>query len=305
MSERVGAGSSAPALWMVLGAFLFATMAVGIKTASQSFGTFELIFYRGVVSVIFMALMVRARGASLRTPVPMMHLTRSVIGVVSLGSWFYAIAHLPLATAMTLNYMSGVWVAAFILGGALLYGQGQGQGPLMGTVLLGFAGVVMTLRPTIDHDQLFAGVVGLLSGIGAALAYMQVTALGKAGEPEERTVFYFAVGTMVLGGAGLVFAPVTPWEQVRWQDAAWVVPIGVLASLGQWCMTRAYRKGATLVVASMQYSGIVFASGYSLLLFGDHIAPLGWAGIAVIVVSGLLATVLRSRAIPNTPAEEH
>jgi len=305
MSERRGAGSSAPALWMVLGAFLFATMAVGIKTASQSFGTFELIFYRGVVSVVFMALMVRARGASLRTPVPMMHLTRSVIGVVSLGSWFYAIAHLPLATAMTLNYMSGVWVAAFILGGALLYGQGQGQGPLMSTVLLGFAGVVMTLRPTIDHDQLFAGVIGLLSGLGAALAYMQVTALGKAGEPEERTVFYFAVGTMVLGGAGLVFAPVTPWDQVRWQDAAWVVPIGVLASLGQWCMTRAYRKGATLVVASMQYSGIVFASGYSLLLFGDHIAPMGWAGIGVIVVSGILATVLRSRAIPNTPAEEH
>jgi len=305
MTPSPGAGSSAPALWMVLGAFLFATMAVGIKSASISFGTFELIFYRGVVGVVFMAMMVRARGASLRTPVPMMHLTRSVIGVASLGSWFYAIAHLPLATAMTLNYMSGVWVAAFILGGALLYGQGQGQGPLMVTVLLGFAGVVMTLRPTIDHDQLFAGVVGLLSGIGAALAYMHVTALGKVGEPEERTVFYFAVGTMVLGGAGLVFVPVTPWDQVRWQDAAWVVPIGVLASLGQWCMTRAYRKGATLVVASMQYSGIVFASGYSLLLFGDHIAPMGWAGIAVIVVSGVLATVLRSRALPNTPAEEH
>lgn len=305
MSENTGAGSSAPALWMVLGAFLFASMAVGIKFASHSFGTFELIFYRGTVSVVFMAMMVRARGASLRTPVPMMHLTRSIIGVVSLGSWFYAIAHLPLATAMTLNYMSGVWVAAFILGGALLYGQGQGQGPLMGTVLLGFAGVVMTLRPTIDHAQLFAGVVGLLSGIGAALAYMQVTALGKVGEPEERTVFYFAVGTMVLGGAGLVFAPLTPWEQVRWQDAAWVVPIGVLASLGQWCMTRAYRQGATLMVASMQYSGIVFASGYSLLLFGDHISPMGWAGIFVIVVSGLLATVLRSRAFANTPAEEH
>ena len=70
-------------------------------------------------------------------------------------------------------------------------------------------------------------------------------------------------------------------------------------------MTRAYRKGATLVVASMQYSGIVFASAYSLLLFGDHIAPLGWVGIGVIVASGLLATVLRARVLPNTPAEEH
>ena len=290
---------------MVLGSFFFATMALGIKIASNSFGTFELVFYRGIVSVIFMAIVVRARGAELRTPVPMMHVWRSTVGVLSLGSWFYAIAHLPLATAMTLNYMSGVWVAAFIVGGALLYGQPEKQGPLMGTVLLGFAGVVMTLRPTIDHDQLFAGVIGLLSGLGAALAYLQVTALGKAGEPEERTVFYFSIGTAVVGSAGMLFTDMTPWSAVRWQDAAWVVPIGILASLGQWCMTRAYRKGATLVVASMQYTGIVFSVVYSLVFFGDHITPIGWAGIAVIVASGILATILRARALPKAPAEEH
>jgi S-adenosylmethionine uptake transporter len=290
---------------MVLASFLFASMAVGIKFASNSFSTFELIFYRGIVSVIFMGIVVRARGATLRTPVPMMHLWRSTIGVLSLSSWFYAIAHLPLATAMTLNYMSGVWVAAFIVGGALLYGQSEKQGPLLGTVMLGFVGVVMTLRPTIDHNQLFAGVIGLLSGMGAALAYMQVTALGKVGEPEERTVFYFSVGTTVVGVVGMLFTEVTPWAEVRWQDAAWVVPIGILASLGQWSMTRAYRKGSTLVVASMQYSGIVFAVIFSLLIFGDTIAPMGWAGIAVIVTSGVLATILRSRAMPNTPPEEH
>jgi S-adenosylmethionine uptake transporter len=296
------------ALWMVLASFLFATMAVGIKYASNSFTTFELVFYRGLVSVVFMAIVVKARGAQLRTPVPMMHLWRSIIGVLSLSSWFYAIAHLPLATAMTLNYMSGVWVAAFIVGGALMYGpagHSQRQGPLLGTVLLGFAGVVMTLRPTIDQNQLFAGVIGLLSGIGAALAYMQVTALGRAGEPEERTVFYFSVGTAAVGSVGMLFTEMTPWDKVNTSDALWVIPIGVLASLGQWCMTRAYRKGATLVVASMQYSGIVFAVMYSLILFGDQIPAIGWLGIAVIVTSGVLATILRARAIPNTPAEEH
>ena len=290
---------------MVLASFFFATMAVGIKFASASFGTSELVFYRGLVSVAFMALVVRARGARLRTPVPMMHLWRSTIGVLSLSTWFYAIAHLPLATAMTLNYMSGVWVAAFIVGGALLYGAPQKQGPLLGTVLLGFVGVVMTLRPTIDQNQLFAGVIGLLSGMGAALAYLQVTALGKAGEPEERTVFYFSVGTTLVGAVGALFTGLTPWSSVSWQSAAWVIPIGVLASLGQWCMTRAYSHGAALVVASMQYTGIVFAAIFSLTLFGDHIAPIGWAGIAVIVSSGVLATVLRSRALPDTPAEEH
>ena len=293
------------ALWMVLASFWFALMAVGIKYASNSFGTFELVFYRGVVSVIFMAIVVRARGSSLRTPVPLMHVWRSAIGVLSLSCWFYAIAHLPLATAMTLNYMSGVWVAAFVVGGALLYGQQQPQGALLGTVLMGFIGVVMTLRPTMDQNQLFAGVIGLLSGMGSALAYMQVTALGRVGEPEERTVFYFSVGSAVVGITGMLFTNFTPWNTVRWQDAAWLIPIGILASLGQWCMTRAYRKGATLVVASMQYSGIVFAVAFSLVLFGDHIEPLGWAGIAVIVTSGVLATILRSRALPKLPAEEH
>ena len=293
------------ALWMVLGSFFFATMAVGIKYASESFGTLELVLYRGLISVIFMVVVMRLGKVSLKTPVPMMHFWRSIVGVVSLTSWFYAIAHLPLATAMTLNYMSGVWIAAFIVGGGLLYGRTQGQGMLMGTVLLGFAGVVMTLRPTMEQDQLFAGVIGLLSGMGAAMAYLQVTALGKAGEPEVRTVFYFSLGTVVVGAIGASATQFTPWSQISTAAAAWVVPIGVLATLGQWCMTRAYRHGATLVVAAMQYSGIVFSAIYSLALFDNHIPPIGWIGIAVIVGSGVLATVLRARALPNTPAEEH
>jgi S-adenosylmethionine uptake transporter len=293
------------ALWMVVASFFFATMGVGIKVASHSFNTFELVFYRGVVSVIFMAVVLRARGTSLRTPVPMMHAWRSVVGVLSLASWFYAIAHLPLATAMTLNYMSGIWVAAFIIGGAAIYGQAERQGPLMATVLAGFAGIVMMLRPTLDQNQLFAGLIGLLSGIGAALAYMQVTALGKVGEPEGRTVFYFSIGSAVVGSVGIAVNGLTAWSAISWQAASWIVPIGVLASLGQWCMTRAYSRGSTLLVANLQYAGIVFAAVYSLLLFGDQIPLIGWAGMAVIVISGLAATVLRTLSIDNAPAEQH
>ena len=293
---------------MVLASFLFATMGVGVKIASENFNTFELVCYRGLISMLFMWFMMRARGVTLATKVPMMHVWRATIGVLSLGSWFYAIAHLPLATAMTLNYMSGVWIAAFIVGGAMFYSSAKdakSQGPLLLTVLCGFAGVVMTLRPTMDQNQLFAGVIGLLSGMGAALAYMQVTVLGRLGEPEERTVFYFALGSAIAGGIGLLFTGLSPAASWSSAGAWWLVPIGILASLGQWSMTRAYSKGSTLVVATMQYSGIVFASIYSLALFGDNIPSLGWAGIVVIVVSGVGATILRSRALPNTPAEEH
>jgi S-adenosylmethionine uptake transporter len=290
---------------MVLAAFFFATMAVGIKIASSSFGLFELVFYRGLVSVIFMAVVLRARGTPFATPVPMMHAWRTVVGVFSLSTWFYAISHLPLATAMTLNYMSGVWVATFVVGGAMLYGKSTGQGPLMATVLAGFAGVVMMLRPTLDQNQLFAGLVGLLSGLGASMAYLQVTALGKIGEPEGRTVFYFSIGTTLIGLAGIGFSGFTPWAAVSWQAGTWLIPIGVLASLGQWCMTRAFSRGSTLLVANLQYAGIVFAAFYSLLLFGDKIDTIAWAGMVVIVGSGVAATILRTRILPDTPAEDH
>ena len=216
------------ALWMILGAFSFATMGVGLKVASGSFNIFELVLYCGLVGVLVMG-------------------------------WFYAIAHLPLATAMTLNYTSGVWVSAFILGGALLFGKAQRQGALMSTVLLGFGGVILMLRPTMDQNQLFAGLIGLLSGVSAALAYIQVSALGKAGEPVERTVFFFALGGVLTGAVGLLWTGFTPWANITWQAAAWIVPIGLL----------------------------------------------GWLGMALIIASGVAATFLRERALPDTPAEEH
>ena len=81
---------------MVLASLLFATMGVGVKIAARSFSITELVFYRRLVSVVFIALLLRAQGVPIRTPVPMMHAWRTLVGTLSLGAWFYAIAHLPL-----------------------------------------------------------------------------------------------------------------------------------------------------------------------------------------------------------------
>lgn len=293
------------ASWMILASLFFTTMSVCIKFASAHFHTFELVFYRGVIGIVFMAAICRSQRVPLRTPIPLMHVWRSVIGVASLTAWFYAIAHLPLATAMTLNYMSGVWVAAFLVGGTLVMGRVQDmtrQGPVVLTVIAGFTGVVMILRPTIEQNQLFAGVIGLLSGLGAALAYIQVAALGRMGEPEARTVLYFSIGTTLTGAVAMLFVGPSAWV---WPQAWWLLPIGLLAALGQLCMTKAYSSGATLVVANLQYSGIVFAALYGLFLFGDQIPLIGWAGMALIIASGIAATALRNRTLPRAPAEDH
>ncbi len=291
---------------MLLASLLFAAMGVCVKFAAAHFNSAELIFWRGLIGVVFIWAIARVRGIPLATPHLAMHAWRSLVGVFALGTWFYALAHLPLATAMTLNYLSSIWIAMFLVGGAwIAWRPGgvpavaatapAGQGPLVLAVLAGFVGVVLLLRPSVGAGQSFAASIGLLSGLAAAFAYMQVMALAKVGEPEARTVFYFAAGSGVVGALAMLWTGLSPW---RWEGAVWLLPIGLLASLGQLCMTRAYSYGATLVVANLQYSGIVFGAIFGVWLFGDTIRPLGWAGMALIIASGVAATALRERAAP-------
>lgn len=288
---------SAP--WLMLTAsLLFAVMAVCVKFASALYGAGEIVFYRSLVGALFIVGLTRSRGTSLRTQVPAMHFWRSASGVIALVLWFYAIGGLPLATAMTLNYMSSVWMALFLIGGSVLVGAARVDGRLVAAVLAGFAGVALILRPTIDQQQLWYGLAGLLSGMLAALAYLQVTALGRAGEPAQRIVFYFSLGGLAAG---------TTW--MLWQGAhahtvrgiALLLAIGLLATTAQMMMTLAYRIGRTLVNASLQYLGIVFAFAFGVLLFDDPVTISAIAGMILIVAAGLAATMLRTRQLQDAP----
>jgi drug/metabolite transporter (DMT)-like permease len=286
---------SAPWL-MIVASFLFATMGVCVKLASAHYASSELVLYRSITGALLMLALSRWQGSSLRTGVPAMHFWRSLSGVVALMLWFYAIGNLPLATAMTLNYMSSVWMALFLLGGATMLGTARIDGRLIGTVLLGFCGVALILRPTIEQDQLWHGLIGLLSGMIAATAYLQVTALGRAGEPEIRIVFYFSLGGIA---AGLLS---TLWTGLHAHTAKGVVlllAIGVLATVAQLMMTRAYSTGRTLVNASLQYLGIAYSFVFGVLLFDDRITWMALAGMLLIVCAGIAATQLRAQSLPS------
>ena len=203
-----------------------------------------------------------------------------------------------LATAMTLNYMSSVWIALFLIGGAALLapehgGHGQIDLRLVAAVLTGFAGVALVLRPTIDQDQLWHGLVGLGSGLIAAMAYLQVTALGRIGEPGERVVLYFAITGVVFGAAIALLSGGLTAHSLR--GLALLGAIGVLATLGQWMMTQAYATGATLGIAALQYLGIVFSFLFGMLIFDEQLTVLSAAGMALIITAGVAATLLRAR----------
>ncbi len=301
-----------PSLQMVLASLLFAAMGVCVKQASQQYGAGEIVMYRSLVGSAAMALAMRWRGVSWRTSVPAMHFWRGSVGTTALCLWFYAIGGLPLATAMTLNYMSSVWIALFLIGGAVLLSQGRAglDWRLVVAVLAGFAGVAMVLRPTIERDQLWYGLMGLLSGMLSAMAYLQVTALGRAGEPGERVVFYFsltgvafgAVLTLLAGGFDGGTDGAAHGHTAG--GVALLLATALLATGGQWTMTRAYARGATLGIAALQYLGIAFAFGYGVWLFDDPVRPLALAGMVLIVAAGVAATFLRRRdAAADAPAE--
>ena len=295
---------------MLLSAVFFAGMGVCVKVASEHFNASELVFYRGVISVVIMLAMLHGRDIEWRTRMPGQHLWRCAVGVFSLGTWFYALAELPLATAITLNYMSSVWVALLALITTLWWAWRGGSGPrptlaqngrqawpLGLSILASFAGVVLMLRPTVDTSQWFAGVVGLVSGLVSALAYLQVRVLTQAGEPITRTVLFFSIATVFAGAAGMGVQGISPWNA---QAALWLLPLGVLASAGQMCMTRGYSHGPTLVAANLHYAGIVFGALFSVVFFDDPLSLWTWVGMAVILLSGIWATWLQESPPPPT-----
>lgn len=288
-------------LWMLVAALLFALMGVCVKFATRDYGVMELVFYRGLIGCAGIALFTRARNATLATPVPWLHLRRGAVGTVSLGLWLYATSLLPLGTAMTLNYSSPLFLAAFTVAAALMAGRRAHWG-MAAAVLVGFAGVILVLQPSFDGAQSNAALAGLASGVMAALAYWHIKELGRLGEPEWRIVFYFAASGVVLGLIGALvvgFSPLTP------RGVVLLLAVGLTATLAQLAMTRAYGHGRTLLTANLQFSAIVFASILGMAVFDDRLGLASWLGIGLIIASGVIATILSARrARPEQPVEE-
>lgn len=269
--------------WMLVAGFLFATMGVFIKIAAAQFDAAELALYRSLFSLVAVAAVALARGGTAWSPHMPTHLVRGTVGAISLIGYFYAIAHLPLSTAQTLNYTSPLFLA---IATTVVMGE-RFTGRLVAAIVLGFAGVALLLQPNFDKGQSTPALFGLLSGIFAAWAYLAVRTLGRLGEPDWRVVFWFgALGTILSAVWQLTTSTFHP---IRWDNAWLIVGIGVTGTLAQLAMTRAYRTGNTLVVGSLSYSTIVFATVFTIALWDEKLSALSWLGMAVIVASGLVA----------------
>lgn len=276
-------------LWMIAASFLFACMGVCVKLAAATHSAVEITFWRSAIALLLMYGLVRLRGVSLRTPHWRWQIIRGLVGFSALFSYFYAITLLPLATAVTLNYTSAIFLALYLV----LAGWRMRTG-MLGALAIGLAGVVLLLKPTLHEDQLVGGLIGLGSGVLAGMAYFSVRELGARGEPETRTVFYFSLVATVCSAIWLAFGAINPVDA----DSGLILfGVAAFATLAQLAMTRAYSRGKTLMSAALAYSTVIFSSLAGMLFWGEVLPASAWAAIGLIILSGIAATHF-SRASP-------
>ncbi|TRZ90257.1 MAG: DMT family transporter [Rhodocyclaceae bacterium] len=278
-------------LWMIAASLLFASMGVCVKLGSAQFSAAELVFWRGFVATLILGFYVLARRLSLATPHARTHVARGLAGFVSLVMYFYAISLIPLAAAVTLNYTSPLFLALLLV----LWLKEPVRRGFHGALAAGFIGVICLLQPTLGGDQWLGAVFGLGSGIISSIAYLNVRRLGELGEPEWRTVFYFSA-LSALGGLPW-FLTASSFHAIDGHGWLLLLGVGGFGVLAQLCMTAAYKRGKTLVSASLAYSTVIFSSVFGMLLWDETLPWLGWAGVVLIVASGLFATALSRRTV--------
>lgn len=282
------------ALWMLVAGLLFACMGVLVKYGSPHFATSELVFYRSLFGLLIMFAMLHRSNVVLSTRHWRSHLWRGLSGTIAMMLFFYCIGVLPLATAITLNYTSSLFISAL----TVLVLKEKFHLPLTSALAVGFTGVALLLHPTLAHNQLLPGLLGLLSGLLASVALLNVRHLGALGEPGMRVVFYFNLIATLGSGVWMLQDTLHP---IRIGDLPLLIAIGASATFAQLAMTRAYRTGQTLVVGSLAYSTIVFSALFGLLFWHELLSFSAWLGIALIIASGMLSLRL---APTNTEARK-
>ncbi|GAB2886992.1 DMT family transporter [Uliginosibacterium flavum] len=271
------------ALWMLLACFLFATMGACVKLAGGFFNVGQTVGMRGLVPVLLIGAWILWQRQQLRSPHWKSHLYRSVAGSLAMLMYFSAIARLPLATAVTLNNTSALFLA-----GVLSLRQTPPPA-VLGALLLGLFGVALVLQPSLSQDQWLGGVLGLGSAFLACVAQLNLRSLGRAGEPEWRTVFIFSATNALLALPLTLLQSSSP-SQASTQEWGFLLAVGLCGGLGQLALTRAFSIGKAIVTASLGYSTVIFSSLFGALLWGDKLSMLSWAGILMIIIAGVIAT---------------
>jgi len=277
---------------MLIASFTFAVMGAFAKLASLSMSSLEVVFFRNIAGVILVGI------AVLKTPMvheggkPFLLFFRGFMGFVALLAFFYNIAHISLGDAMTYSKTSPIFTAIFAW--AFLSEKLPTKGWI--AVFIGFIGIIFITQPSGVGFSKY-DLLGIFSGVGAALAYTSVRELKRYYDTRAIVLSFMLTGTI---GPIILFllSPYVNAPELDFMFSSFVMPkgivwfyvisMGVLATISQVLMTKAYGETKAGIVGAVSYTNIFFSIIVGLFLGDNFPSFITIFGISLIVFAGIL-----------------
>ena len=278
--------------YMLIASISFAFMGAFTKLASLSIPSLEIVFFRSILGVAIIGYAIYKN--------PMIHvggkatllLFRGSMGFMALLAYFYNIAHIPLGEAVTFSKTAPIFTAIF----AFIFLKEQLSLSAWLAIFVGFIGILLITQPTGIGFSKY-DILGIFSGVGAALAYTSIRELRKFYDTRAIVLSFTLVGT--IGPIILFILAEFIHENeldfllskfVMPQGITWlyIVGVGLLGTLSQFFMTKAYGETKVGIVGAVSYTNIVFAIFIGIML-GDSLPDLTrFIGICLIIFAGIM-----------------
>ncbi|SFZ97736.1 FIG00732228: membrane protein [hydrothermal vent metagenome] len=287
-------------LFMLLASLSFAFMGGFAKVVSDVLPPVEVTFFRNIFGVVLVGLSIYKVPLKQKGGKPLLLIFRGSIGFAALLAYFYIMAHIPLGEAVTYNKTSPIFVAIF----AYLFLNEKLHKSALFAIVIGFVGIIMIAQPEGGSFDKY-DILGIFSGIGAALAYTSIRELREYYDTRAIVMSFMGIGTL----APLFLMMVTPYINVSsefdWMFSEFIMPqgiewvyvsaVGITATISQILMTKAYEYTKAGIVGTISYSNIVFAVIIGIIL-GDPI-PDFWTvlGIIFVISSGLMVALANKK----------
>lgn len=282
---------------MLLASISFAFMGGFVKLLTASIPPLEITFFRNIVGVILVGVTLFSRPLQQSGGRPLLLLFRGTMGFLALLAYFYIIAYIPLGEAITYNKLSPIFVALF----AYIFFKEKLSHLASFGVVLGFVGIILIAKPDGMSFNIYS-LLGIFSGIGAALAYTSIKELRKFYDTRAIVLSFMITGSvapfilMMIAPylyqphLDILFSPFVMPSSIDW---LFIIGMGLFATISQMLMTKAYEVSKAGIVGTISYTNIIFATIIGVALGDAFPNTITLVGIVLVITSGVFVTLKR------------
>lgn len=273
---------------MLLATFLFSCMNTLVKFVPR-IPAVEIVFFRCLISLAMSYAVLKSQRVYVWGNNRKLLIARGLTGAVALVLYFVLLQQIPLATAVTLQFLAPMFTA--VLGVILLHERVRNWQWFFFAISFGGMLVINGFDGRISTIHLLMGIV---AAVGSGLAYTIIRKLNYSEHPLV-IVLYFPLVTLPIVGMYSVFH----WVMPQGWDWAVLLGIGVLTQFAQYFMTKAYQAEEVSKVASLNYLSIIYALSFGFIFFDETFNVMTYVGM-VLVVMGVLFNVWYKQRVEPT-----